>query len=310
MKSTPSSARVPTTESVCAVVVTHNRRDLLAESLTAVLGQTRPPDAVIVVDNVSTDGTREMLAERFPDVDVVTLARNEGASGGFHEGIRLAHERGHDQIWLMDDDTVPAPDALESLLQARRNGAERAAFVASKVVWTDGNPHPMNRPHLTWKDTDLLMNNVASGNGLLPVRALTWVSLLLDRGVVDRHGLPDKRYFLWSEDIEYTSRITAHDEGFIATHSVAVHKTPEPHTHLTSSGERFYFHVRNTIYLLRSDAWTAMERVSLLRRYLRSLVVFLRREGFRPRAIAVVARGVRDGLMPPEDPAGPYVERD
>ncbi|HEY7014396.1 MAG TPA: glycosyltransferase, partial [Streptosporangiaceae bacterium] len=42
---------------VAAVVVTYNRRELLLESLAAVTSQTRPPDAVIVVDNASTDGS-------------------------------------------------------------------------------------------------------------------------------------------------------------------------------------------------------------------------------------------------------------
>jgi GT2 family glycosyltransferase len=42
---------------VAAVVVTYNRRDLLLESLAAVLAQSRAPDSVIVVDNASEDGT-------------------------------------------------------------------------------------------------------------------------------------------------------------------------------------------------------------------------------------------------------------
>lgn len=50
-------------EKVCAVIVTYNRKELLRECLKAVLGQTRPPDHILVVDNASTDGTLEMLRE-------------------------------------------------------------------------------------------------------------------------------------------------------------------------------------------------------------------------------------------------------
>ena len=296
-------------DSVCAVIVTYNRRELLRESLGAVLAQDRPPEAVLVVDNASDDGTAEMLREEFPAVDVATLPRNAGGAGGFHEGIRIAHDRGHAHFWLMDDDTIPEREALAALLEARADGAADAAFIASKVVWTDGRMHPMNRPFLSWKDTDLLIDKVAGDAGLLPVRATTFVSLLLSREAVDRHGLPDARYFIWSDDIEYTARITGTDHGFIATRSVTVHKTAEPHTALTSGGERYYFHVRNTIYMLGSGSWTRMEKVSMFRNYLKSLLAFLRRERFRPGAIAVVARGVRDGLRPPDDPAGPYLGR-
>jgi len=50
---------------VCAVIPTYNRSALLAECLESVLHQTRPADEVIVVDNASTDGTGEMVAQKF-----------------------------------------------------------------------------------------------------------------------------------------------------------------------------------------------------------------------------------------------------
>lgn len=296
-------------ETVCAVIVTHNRRELLAESVGAVLAQSRPVDAVLVIDNASDDGTPELLADRFPGVEVHGLAHNEGGAGGFHEGIKRAHARGYTHAWLMDDDTIPEPQTLSTLLEARRNGGEDAAFVASKVVWTDGRVHPMNRPLLSWKDTDRLIETVASDSGLLPIRATTFVSLLLNRNAVDQHGLPDKRYFMWSDDIEYTARITNHSPGYIATRSVVVHKTPEPHTALTSGGQRYYFHARNTIYMVRSQSWSRLEKVSLALNYMRSVRAFLRREGFSRQALAIVARGIRDGLVPPADPSGPYLRR-
>ena len=59
-------------ERVTAVVVTWNRRELLAEALSAIQQQTVPPSRVIVVDNASDDGTGQLLASRFPHVDVVT----------------------------------------------------------------------------------------------------------------------------------------------------------------------------------------------------------------------------------------------
>src|SRR3712207_5668423 len=135
-------------ETVCAVVVTYNRVDLLRECLEAVTGQTRAPDAVLVVDNASTDGTREMVREEFPAVELLELPANEGSAGGFHEGMKAAVARGVDWLWVMDDDTIPAPDALELLLDApaHLDGLPPPALLASKVLWTDGRLHPMNWP--------------------------------------------------------------------------------------------------------------------------------------------------------------------
>lgn len=295
-------------ETTCAVIVTFNRRELLAESVAAVLGQTSPPESVLVVDNASDDGSREMLAERFPEVDIVTLQRNEGGAGGFHEGVKHAHARGYAHLWLMDDDTIPARTALAELLAAHQTSTD-AALIASKVVWTDGRLHPMNRPFLAWNDTERMIAAAESASGLVPLRAATFVSLLLDCQTVDRHGLPEKRYFIWSDDISYTARVLREEPGFIATRSVAVHKTQTPHTAVTSSGDRFYFHVRNSIYMFRGNAWSGREKVSLVRYYVGSILEFLRRESYRRHALGVVARGLHDGLRPPGDPAGPYLRR-
>ena len=67
------SAARPDGVRVVAVVVTWNRRDLLEESLAALAAQTLAPAAVVVVDNASTDGTTELLRERYAHLEVVHL---------------------------------------------------------------------------------------------------------------------------------------------------------------------------------------------------------------------------------------------
>ena len=121
--------------SVCAVVVTYNRRDLLEECLAALAAQTHPVDHLLVIDNASTDGTPELLRERYADqAELVALATNEGGAGGFHEGLRLGHAAGYDWIWLMDDDTIPSPTALQELLAApARTGVSPATTNAPRI---------------------------------------------------------------------------------------------------------------------------------------------------------------------------------
>ena len=85
---------------VHAVVVTHNRRELLLACLEALASQTHPLDGVVVVDTASTDGTTEALEtagvrERLA-LDYIRLARNGGGAEGFHYGLRAALETGAD----------------------------------------------------------------------------------------------------------------------------------------------------------------------------------------------------------------------
>ena len=285
--------------SVCAVVVTYNRRELLEECLAALAAQTRPPDQILVVDNASTDGTPDLIRERYAEqVELVALGVNGGGAGGFHEGLRLAHAAGHEWIWLMDDDTIPTPTALEKLLEApaRTGLSHPPALLSSRVVWTDGAMHPMNNPGF---ERESVPDVVAGAEQrLMPLRTATFVSLLLHRGAVNRHGLPLKRYFLWSDDIEYTARILGREPGYLVPASVTVHKTKQSYTAITCSGDRFYFHVRNTIYMLRGTAWRPREKPGLLFGYVMSVVAYLQFSRFSRASLALVARGVRDGLKP------------
>lgn len=111
--------------SVCAVVPTFNRKNLLTQALRGLLSQTRPLDEIAVVDNASTDGTEASISEQFGGkITYIRLPENSGSAGGFREGMKLAHQRGHDWIWCMDNDAVPLKDALEKLLEAE-DPAER-----------------------------------------------------------------------------------------------------------------------------------------------------------------------------------------
>ena len=100
---------------MAVVVVTFNRAELLDRMLDGLAAQTHQPDAVIVIDNCSTDHTREVLDARTDlPLHVTTTASNLGGAGGFHIGMRAAYDAGWDRIWLMDDDVVPAPTAWPS----------------------------------------------------------------------------------------------------------------------------------------------------------------------------------------------------
>ena len=113
----------PSRPRVVAVVVTFDRIALLRPLVERLLA-VEELDEVLVVDNASTDGTGEWLAGLgHPRVRSRTLATNSGGAGGFHDGLAWAmqpHEgRRADLAWLMDDDGMPEPGCLASLLAHR-----------------------------------------------------------------------------------------------------------------------------------------------------------------------------------------------
>ncbi|MEO8106545.1 MAG: glycosyltransferase [Actinomycetes bacterium] len=279
---------------VQAVVVAYNRRELLGEALTAITAQSRPPDAILVVDNASDDDTSEMVESLFPGIRLHTLPTNTGGAGGFAAGLAFALAGGADLVWLMDDDTVPSATALEELLRARASFAgPQPAAMASKVVWTDGRDHPMNtpRPRPGASRADLAK---AAAVGCIPVRSASFVSLLVAADSVREVGLPEADFFLWNDDFEFSTRVLRDAVGLYCPTSVVEHRTKTFGSTDADPGERFYYEVRNKVWTFtRSRGLTPREKAlyggSTLRRWVKTLAGSGRR--------GVLASGLRRGLV-------------
>jgi rhamnopyranosyl-N-acetylglucosaminyl-diphospho-decaprenol beta-1,3/1,4-galactofuranosyltransferase len=288
---------------VIAVVVTYNRRPLLLEALAAVHAQSRAADAVIVVDNASTDDTAAAVRRHYPSVRLAELARNTGGAGGFACGLALALDSAADLVWLMDDDTVPEPGALRALLDARaRHPGRPPALIASRVLWTDGRAHPMNTPRTKPFATKAELRG-ADAIGCLPIRSASFVSVLVDASVCRQRGLPQADYFLWNDDFEFTTRLLRGNVGLLCPASVVVHKTREFGSTDADPGQRFFYEVRNKIWTLRARAPLApLERVvyggSTLRRWARTFARSRDRRALGRWLVKGVAAGVRTSPRP------------
>jgi GT2 family glycosyltransferase len=282
---------------IVAVVVAHNRRELLVGTLDALAAQTRPVDAVLVVDNASTDGS-EAAARAHPVVsEVVRLATNSGGAGGFCAG--LAHalmSMGAGGLWLMDDDTAPAPTALEQLERAWLAYPGRLALACSRVVWTDGRTHPMNSQHSRLLAARRLRLKARRAGGV-PIRTASFVSVLVDSHEAWRHRLPLADYFIWNDDLEYTARLLRRGEGILVPGSVTVHRTATFAGAMDAPGERFFYEVRNKIWaFFRSPAFGPLERWAYVFYTLGGWVHAFRRAPDRRLLRRALRRGLRDGL--------------
>ncbi len=130
---------------VAAVVVTFNRLEKLKTVIASIEAQTLPVATLFVIDNASTDGTAEYLAQLSTTVplEVVTMETNSGGAGGFAEGMLRGYASGADHVWIMDDDCYPQPRQ-----RSRRSSRDSTArwpssdadvpFACSVVQFTDG----------------------------------------------------------------------------------------------------------------------------------------------------------------------------
>jgi len=193
---------VPVSGSVCAVVVTFNRKELLRQGLQALRRQTRPLDQIVVVNNHSTDGTEALLADEFGDLPRVNLTENRGGAGGFHEGMKWAYDHGFEWMWVMDDDIEPFPSAIETMLRyqdisrfihARREAPE--GMVSLEAIWDLSSCWPMQcGADPTFEQSDRPWISIRFGN---------FEGALIHRSVIDKIGLPDPRFFITGDDTIY-----------------------------------------------------------------------------------------------------------
>jgi len=240
---------------VAAVVVTYNRIELLQQCVTALQKQSSTCD-VLIIDNASTDGTEDWVAElmvKHSQVHYRNTGNNLGGAGGFNLGLRWALEAGYDYLWVMDDDCFPNEDALEELLKADAKLGADYGFQCSRVLWTDGSLAQMNLPRQTvYRDAR------ATQEQLVPIAMASFVSLFLRAHVVRQVGLPIKEFFIWTDDWEYTRRISRSYKCYWNTKSIVVHhsKRNEGAKLATAPIEllpRFYYLYRNDVYLYRRE---------------------------------------------------------
>ena len=228
---------------------------------------------------------------------MLALDENTGGAGGFAAGVTRALEDGPDWVWMLDDDTIPEPGALEALLDApaRVDGLPAPALLCSRVKWTDGAPHPMNEPWPRWTDEATALGAIE--RGLLAIRAATYVSILVSGAALQESGPPRAPYFIWGDDVEFTARVLKERTGYYVPESVVVHKTKTNYMAARSDSPRYALDVRNKLWMVRAgDVWQDYERLWWISLGLKGIGQYLQFNRYRPKAWATIARGVRDGL--------------
>ena len=214
------------------VVVTHNRIKLLKECLGCINSQEIPFSRVIVVNNCSTDGTREYL-DQIEDERYCILhsTENIGGSGGFSMALKEAQKEKFDWVLIVDDDAMISRDYMSVLIEEGEKHPQIPALCGSviadeKIDLTHrrrvGNRlifHEKNVPESEYEKATFLCDSV------------TFCGLLLRGSAFEKYGLPIEDYFIWCDDTEYCLRMYKNGEPIMTVpRAVLCHKAaPRKH---------------------------------------------------------------------------------
>lgn len=198
-------------KTVCAIIVTYNRKFLLKRTLKHILEQTIKINTIIIIDNDSKDGSREFInnhfASKFSDAAIdfnwVRLSQNQGGAGGFRRGVQEFIKTNCNLAWLMDDDGFPDKKCLEILLEK----SDCYSFIGPIVLSdkdADYLAFPLRLPfHLKSINKRSELDNTSD---VIKDCVLPFNGTLISRSVVQRIGFPDSKFFIWGDEIDYLER--------------------------------------------------------------------------------------------------------
>jgi rhamnosyltransferase len=297
---------------VLTVVMTFNDVAFIEQALEGLRRQIRPSDAIIIVDNASTDGT---LDKDFSNSIIIHRnSENLGPSGAIGIAFAFALENGFDWTWVLDADSVPEPDALEKLLgffdQLKTEQQEKVLFLSS---WPMTEAGGVKEPPSTFEKGDLKVLPLSSFRESTQCDAVFWSGSMYSMKAVARIGPPSADYFLDYAEAElgYRGRrlgftsyvvhssVVRHDVGRPpGIHPRVYRFGPLKLSLLEMSPLRTYYAARNMIYF-----WLYECKPRHLKPVIRAIVTvfaitltFVLRPLSHRRQLLASIRGIRDGL--------------
>jgi len=243
----------PTNNVISLIVVNWNGKHFLKECFESIKKQTFKEFEVIFVDNGSTDGSSEWVAEHYGDfVTIVQNEQNRGFAEGNNQGILRARGR---YMVLINNDTVLKDDFLEELMKPAVNNSD-VGMCASKILFYD-NPSVIDATGqlLYWDGLNRQKGHFEVDNGKYNVDCEILFppgcGSLYKKEMLEEIGLFDEDFFAYGEDTDLGLR--ARIAGWKC---VYVHRAVIYHKRSGSTGEYSAF---KAFHVERNRLWVAVK---------------------------------------------------
>lgn len=240
--------------SVLVVVLNYRGEDVLLPCLQSILPELGPEDACVVIDNGQEETLMAKVARTFPTVRTRVSPTNGGFAKGMNQGIAIAEQENFDAVWLLNNDAVVQPGALEKMKQAQVRFPEVALF-SPLILNEQGNVWFAGGQINFWRMRVEHNQSFPQERNPFLTDFLTGCALFIPRETISAIGTLDERYFLYYEDAEYSLRTKQHGgKLWVVPEAQVVHKevsslNPEKTYWLVRSGVEFFF--RHTPGFLR-----------------------------------------------------------
>lgn len=218
---------------VSAVIPNWNRKDDLREALLAIQAQTYPIEEIIIVDNNSTDGTREMIEREFPEVMFIQSPHNI-----FLHSISIgAKTAGGDIILQQDNDGVLAPDAVERMIRVFALDPTIAVVQSKNLYYDSGEVFDPMR----WFTAE-----EHESEAILDVPAFHGNGAMMRKDVLEEIGYLEPDIHLWERCITAKSL----DRGYRVVYHPAACIRHKISREVRNPGHRLYVNMTGGLWFL------------------------------------------------------------
>lgn len=288
-----------------SVIVTYNRKDKLIEAVNSLLNQIVQPIRIILIDNHSTDGTEKRLEEEGllnnSKVVYIQMPKNYGGSGGFYYGIKEAMKYDDfDFLSLSDDDAIYRSNFFELISNYYEEHPDIKAF-SGTVEYEDGTIQTDHRRRILepkwYRQEDIPVSEYKHN---FEVDLLSFVGCVISRDILEKIGLPEKDYFIYYDDTEYSLRIRKYSKIINVSDAVIVHKTPkkDPAKENVITWKNYY-EMRNSMLMKEKHSNWKWLKLYFYQHYFKLVLRLLFNEeykGERRKALYIYHHGFRDAL--------------
>jgi hypothetical protein len=241
---------------VISVILNTNRCEDTLACLASLEKTTYPNQRTIVLDNASTDGSVEAIRSQFASVQLIELEQNLGYAGNNNFGVELAIRQDADWVFVLNEDTIVAPDCIRNLIEAAKSNPR--AGILGPTVYHNAEPDVIQsagvRLAWNWSTFHLGQNEPDRGQYGSPsqVDCVSGCALLIKRQVIQEIGALDARFFYYWEETDWCKRASL--GGWEVLHvpaakiwhkGVQVDYSPSPNVTYYNTRNRYLFMAKN-----------------------------------------------------------------
>ena len=235
---------------IAVVIVTFNRCDELVKTISAIRNQGILENDIIVINNNSSDNTKNILDSNFKNIQSIHLNENIASAGGFSKGMQTAYEKGYDWVWLFNDDSRPVEGSLKSILEYLNS--DKIEIGLLKIANKDEN----NKAVLLYWNGVRKPVSVDVSNEIVQTDLITFDGCIISKKTIEKIGYCDPLYFMGTYEFDYC--LKAKDAG------IGVYTLPNGLIEDGKLGGKNGTPPWRQYYNTRNHLWLALNRKSIV----------------------------------------------